>query len=142
MDDVKHILLLANSLSSAESTQVQLTFDAMKKEGVQVKVSILYVKPYFPTCYFHIPSMVSLSEDFESEAKDSLRDIGRQLEVLPENQWIATGRVRPETLKIASTLGVDFILSSASLHKELSQSFTFKKNRFQLPIKTVDNLAA
>lgn len=143
MEGSKHILLVINSLSKLETSEIQSTLTEMQKEGINLKISILYVKPYFPTCYLHIPSMFSLSEDFEEEAKESLQAVGQQLEVPIENQWIATGRVKPETFKIAATLGVDYILASRTINKELGHHLSLKKSNFQLPlIRTVNDLAA
>jgi hypothetical protein len=142
MDEKKHVLIVTNSLSTVEIQQVNKTFNQMQSQGIKLKVSLLYVKPYFPTCYFHIPSMIALSEDFEEEAKETLKEIGEKLGTSVENQWIATGRIKSETLKIAATLGVDFILSSSSIHRELTQAFNFKRSRFALPIETADSIAA
>ena len=143
MEDSKHILLVVNSLSTIEINDIQSTLIEMQKEGLSLKISILYVKPYFPTCYLHIPSMFSVSEDFEEEAKDSLTQIGHQLAIPAENQWIATGRIKSETFKIAATLGVDCILANRKINKELGCKINLKKSNFQLPIvNTVNNLAA
>ena len=142
MDNIKHILLIANSLTNEEAIQVRNTLKDMKEHGITFQISLLYVKPYFPTCYFHIPSMIALAEEFEDEAKETLEYLGEELEISSRDQWIATGRVRPEALKIATTLGVDFVLSSSSIHRDLAQAFSFKRNRTAMPIKTVDNLKA
>ena len=142
MEDSKHILLVANSLSTAELSQIQNTITEMAKEGLNHKISILYVKPYLPSCYLHVPSMVAVSEDFEEEAKESLQQVGQQLDIPAQHQWIATGRIRQETLKIAATLGVDYILSSQKVSKELHNVFSIKKNRVPLPVKNINNLAA
>mgnify|MGYP000182761688 CR=1 FL=1 len=142
MEDRKHILLVANTLSKAEVAQIQETLNQMRREGMNTKVSVLYVKPYLPSCYVHVPSMISVAEDFEEEAKESLHHISKQLNVPAENQWIATGRVKPETLKISATLGIDYILASNSVNKALNHAISFKKNNFQLPVKNINNLAA
>ena len=142
MEDNKHILLVANSLSQAELANIQNTLEDMHKEGLNNKVSILYVKPYFPTCYMHVSSMTSVAEDFESEAKESLQEIGNQLSVRAEHQWIATGRLKQETLKIAATLDVDYILSSRKISKHFSGNAISKRKRAIMPIKSIDNLAA
>ena len=136
----KHVLLVANALTIPEILEVTASINEMKSENAEIKVSLLYVKPYFPTCYFHIPSMIALAEDFEDEAKQVLESLGKELGLSADNQWIATGRVKPETLKLAATLGVDFILTSSSIHRELSQSFSFKGNRYTLPIRTIESL--
>lgn len=142
MENRKHFLLLANILSKAEITQVQETINQMHKEGMNVKISVLYVKPYLPSSYLHMPSMMAVAEDFEQEAKESLHTIGEQMNIPAENQWIATGRVRPETLKIAATLGVDFILASNIINKEFNHTISIRKNRIPLPVKNINNLAA
>ncbi len=143
MEDSKHILLVVNSLSKLETAQIQTALAEMQKEGLKLKISVLYVKPHFPSCYLHIPTMFSLSEDFEEEAKDSLNNVSKQLDIPTENQWIATGRVKSETFKIAATLGVDCILASSNINKQLGCQIKLKKNDFQLPIvRTVSNLAA
>lgn len=141
MEDTRHILLLSNALSESENISLVQSLKELRMDNPKLKISLLYVKPYFPTCYFHIPSMVTLSEEFEEEAKETLNNLGQRLNVTPEHQWIATGRVKPETLKIAATLGVDCILLSTSLHKELTQA-SLKKNRYRCPIKTIDKLKA
>lgn len=143
MEDSKHILLVINSLSTLETTEIQATLTQMQKEGINLKISILYVKPYFPSCYLHIPSMFSLSEDFEEEAKESLNSLGKQLNIPCEHQWIATGRVKSETFKIAATLGVDCILTSRAIDKEMGYRPNLKKNNIELPLlRTLNNLAA
>ncbi|GEM_PF-997951 len=136
----KHVLLVANALTTPEIEEVTASINQMKASGAEVKVSLLYVKPYFPTCYFHIPSMIALAEDFEDEAKTTLETLGSRLNLDSDNQWIATGRVKPETLKLAATLGADFILTSSSIHRELSQSFNMKGNAYTLPIRTIESL--
>lgn len=142
MEDSKHILLVANSLSQAELTNIQNTLEVMQKEGLNNKVSILYVKPYFPTCYMHVSSMNSVAEDFETEAKESLQQIGNQLSIRAEHQWIATGRLKQETLKIAATLGVDYILSSQKISKHFSTNAIVKRKKVAMPVKSINNLAA
>ena len=137
---IKHILLVTNALTTPEIEEVTASINEMQTSGMTVKISLLYVKPYFPTCYFHIPSMIALAEDFESEAKKTLELLGDRLHLSADSQWIATGRVKPETLKLAATLGVDFILTSSSIHKEISQTFSFKNNRYTLPIRTIESL--
>ena len=136
----KHVLLVTNALTTPEIEEVTASISQMSASGTAVKVSLLYVKPYFPTCYFHIPSMIALAEDFEEEAKSTLETLGKRLNLDSDNQWIATGRVKPETLKLAATLGADFILTSSSIHRELSQSFSMKGSNYTLPIRTIESL--
>ncbi len=136
----KHVLLVANALTMPEIEEVSASIHHMKSIGTDIKISLLYVKPYFPTCYFHIPSMIALAEDFEQEAKTLLTSLGERLELNADSQWIATGRVKPETLKLAATLQVDFILTSSSIHRELHQAFGFKNHRYTLPIHTIESL--
>ena len=138
----KHVLLVANALSMPEIEEVTASINHMKSIGTDIKISLLYVKPYFPTCYFHIPSMIALAEDFETEAKILLESLGKRLDLSADSQWIATGRIKPETLKLATTLGVDFILASSSIHRELNQAFSFKSHRYTLPIHTIESLHA
>lgn len=141
MKETKHILLIANALATTEIQEVKASIDIIKMQpDLKLQMSVLYVKPYFPTCYFHIPAILTLAEDIENEAKTVLDNVANTLNLPIDHRWIATGRIKSETCKLACALGVDFILTSSALHSEFTSGMNYKSNRHTLTIRTIESL--
>lgn len=120
----KNILLLTNSLTDAEIEHIII---AINNTTHNIQLNLVHVIPALPTCYFNIPSMVLLAEHYYEEAKQSLRYIGELLQVSEREQWLITGRVRPEVLRLADKLKSRFILASSTCIQDLQRGFLFKK---------------
>jgi hypothetical protein len=136
----KTVLLVTNSASEEEINQIKEAFSEAQKRNLQIELSLVHVIPTLPTCYFNIPSMVLLAEKYYEEAKQSLTVVGDSLNVSKKNQWLITGKIRNEVLRLAAKLNTSFILaSSVSLQDLHKSSFLFKKEQNALPIKSINN---
>jgi hypothetical protein len=141
-DQNKNVLLLTNSTNELEIAQIKNALTEAKNNGSHIKLSLVHVIPALPTCYFNIPSMVSLAERYYDEAKKSLAFIGDELNVAQRDQWLITGKIRAEVLRLAGKLNTNFILASSTSIQDLHKSFLFKHERDKTPIKSINHLGA
>jgi hypothetical protein len=133
MSTPKHILLVTNAVTETELSLIHDAMNQAKKDGMPIKLSLVHVIPNLPTCYFNIPSMVMLAERYYEEAKNCLATIGSNLEITKENQWLITGRIKNEVLRLADKLDAHFILASSPNIQDFHKSFTFKFKKEQNP---------
>jgi hypothetical protein len=141
MNEPKNVLLVTNSTTDGEVVLIKEAFAHAKKQGLKIRLSLVHVIPNLPTCYFNIPSMVVLAERYHGEATESLTTIGQVLEIEKKDQWLATGRIKTEVLRLANKLHTNFILASSSSIQELHQSFLFaRKDHQTTPIRSIGSL--
>ena len=81
-----------------------------------------------------------LVEKYYDEAKESLTQVGKHLGVAKKDQWLISGKIRTEVLRLANKLGSNFILASAQQIKELQRSLFFKNLGDYALIKTISQL--
>jgi hypothetical protein len=141
MDGSKSVLLVTNSTTEEEITQVKEAFIEAGKKGMRIKLSLVHVIPNLPTCYFNIPSMAQLAEQYYSEAKHSLATAGDMLGIAKRDQWLITGRIKTEVLRLSGKLGTQFILAGSNSIQDLHHG-TAKKVSYPAQIKNINNFAA
>lgn len=139
MGEPKKVLLVTNSATEAEVAEIKQAIQDAHSRRIQLKVSLVHVIPTLPSCYFNIPSMVLLAEKYYEEAKHTLTHIGDALHIAQKDQWLITGRLRSEVLRLATKLNVNFILASSSNIPDLHKSFLFQREQ-NTPIKSINNL--
>ncbi len=141
MDNKKRILIVTNAITTEEVKQIHDAFAKEKAKGeLDLRPSLVHVIPHLPTCYFNIPSMGSLVEKYYDEAKQSLSEIGRLLHVAKKDQWLISGKMRTEVLRLATKLGTHFILASAEKIQELQRSLFFNNIHQYALIKNINQL--
>lgn len=138
MNTPKHVLLVTNAVSEAEIILIKDSLDRAAKDGMPIKLSLVHVIPNLPTCYFNIPSMVMLAERYYEEAKNCLNSVGETLNITKENQWLITGRLKNEVLRLADKLDAHFILASSPNIQDFHKTFQFK----QEANNTIKNISA
>jgi hypothetical protein len=139
MDKSKQVLVVTNSITDEEVVQIRQAFNnAEQTRGIQL--SLVHVIPRLPTCYFNIPSMGLLIEKYYDEAKQSLLQVGNHLEVAKKDQWLISGKIRTEVLRLAHKLGSSFILASAQQIQELQRSLFFKNIHQYALIRNINHL--
>lgn len=137
----KNVLLVTNSTTDNEVDLIKDAFIHAKEEGLRIKLSLVHVIPNLPTCYFNIPSMVLLSERYYEEATQALSTIGNVLQVARKDQWLITGRIKTEALRLAERLNIHFILASSVSIQDLHKSFLFvKRGQNTTPIRSIGSL--
>ncbi len=142
MDALRNVLLVTNATTDAEITQIKQVIVQAAQPHLPIKLSLVHIIPTLPTCYFNIPSMVLLAERYYEEAKQSLTYVGDFLGISQSDQWLITGRARPEVLRLANRLNTHFILASSSTIPELRKTFLFsKKEANPMPIRTISQVA-
>ena len=141
MDESKNILLVTNSASDEEIRLVREAFTKAAQEGLHMRLSLVHVIPNLPTCYFNIPSMAQLAEQYYTEAKNCLIATGDALGVAKKDQWLITGRIKTEVLRLAEKLHTQFILASSVSIQDLHASIE-SKDIHPTQIKNINNLAA
>lgn len=140
MDKMKRVLIVTNTITEDEVLKIKDAFSSEYAPKLNVSLSLVHVIPRLPTCYFNIPSMGMLIEKYYEEAKESLTQIGKHLDISKNDQWLISGKVRTEVLRLANKLGSNFILAGAQQIKELQRSLFFKNiNQYAL-IKTINQL--
>lgn len=138
MIGTRNVLLVTNSTTEKEITLIKAALSM--QQSMQIKLSLVHVIPSMPTCYFNIPSTVLLAERYYDEAEKMLTTIGDELQVDKKNQWLITGRVKTEVMRLANKLEAHFILASSSNIPELHKSVLFKKERNSTLIQSINNL--
>lgn len=141
MSEPKKVLLVTNSATDAELTEIKRAVLQAEQSGMVIKLSLVHVIPTLPTCYFNIPSMVLLAERYYEEAKQSLTYVGDLLNINRKDQWLITGRIRTEVLRLANKLNSHFILASSSSLHDLHKTFLFNREQSNTPIKSFNHLS-
>lgn len=140
MDKRKQVLIVTNAITDEEVLQIRKAFDAEFGSSMDIKLNLVHVIPQLPTCYFNIPSMGILVEKYYDEAKESLTQVGKHLNVAKKDQWLISGKIRTEVLRLANKLGSNFILASAQQIQELQRSLFFKNIHQYAVIKNINQL--
>ena len=84
--------------------------------------------------------MGMLIEKYYDEAKQSLLQVGEHLDIAKKDQWLISGKIRTEVLRLANKLGSNFILASAQQIQELQRSLFFKNIQQYAVIKNINHL--
>lgn len=140
MDKRKQVLVVTNAITEDEVLQIRKAFSAEFAPQMDIKLSLVHVIPHLPTCYFNIPSMGLLIEKYYDEAKESLSQVGKHLGVAKKDQWLITGKIRTEVLRLANKLGSSFILASSQQIQELQRSMFFKNIHQYALIKNINQI--
>lgn len=140
MDKKKQVLIVTNAITENEVQQIKQAFDSKMTDNMDIKLSLVHVIPHLPTCYFNIPSMGMLVEKYFDEAKASLQQVGRELGITKKDQWLISGKIRTEVLRLANKLGSSFILASSAQIQELQHSLFFKNIHEYALIKNINQL--
>lgn len=140
MDKKKQVLIVTNAITDEEVHQIRKAFAAEQSTKVDVKLTLVHVIPRLPTCYFNIPTMGMLVEKYYDEAKQSLTQVGKHLGIAKKDQWLISGKIRTEVLRLATKLGSSFILASAQQIQELQRSLFFKNIHQYAVIKNINQL--
>jgi cellobiose-specific phosphotransferase system component IIA len=142
MSEPKQVLLVTNSATEAEIHEIQQSILQAENHGIKIKVCLVHVIPTLPTCYFNIPSMVLLAERYYEEAKKTLTYVGDLLKVEQKDQWLISGRIRTEVLRLAHKLQSSFILASTASVQDLQKSYIFNREPRNSPIKSFSHLSS
>ncbi|EKD69956.1 MAG: hypothetical protein ACD_46C00688G0003 [uncultured bacterium] len=140
MEKSKQVLIVTNAITEDEVTKIQNAFSTEYASNIDIKLTLVHVIPRLPTCYFNIPSMGMLVEKYYEEAKKSLTEVGKHLGIAKKDQWLISGKIRTEVLRLANKLGSDFILASAQQIQELQRSLFFKNIHQYAVIKNINQL--
>lgn len=140
MEKSKQVLIVTNSLTDEEVIQIQKAFSAEVEQSMNIQLSLVHVIPHLPTCYFNIPSMGMLIEKYYDEAKHSLSQVGNYLGIAKKDQWLISGKIRTEVLRLANKLNSSFVLASSKQIQELQRSLFFKNIQQYAIIKNVNQL--
>lgn len=140
MDRTKQVLIVTNAITDEEVLQIQRAFNSELSNNVDIKLSLVHVIPRLPTCYFNIPSMGVLIEKYYDEAKESLTHVGKTLKIAKKDQWLISGKIRTEVLRLANKLGSSFILASSEQIQELQRSLFFKNIHQYALIKNISQI--
>ena len=140
MDQRKQVLIVTNAITEDEVAQIKQAFSTENAPEMDIKLNLVHVIPHLPTCYFNIPSMGVLVEKYYDEAKESLNQVGKHLNVAKKDQWLISGKIRTEVLRLANKLGSSFILASAKQIQELQRSLFFKNIHQYAVIKNINQI--
>lgn len=140
MNKRKQVLIVTNAITEDEVSQIKNAFSSEIAPQMDIQLSLVHVIPHLPTCYFNIPSMGMLVEKYYDEAKESLIEVGKHLSVAKKDQWLISGKIRTEVLRLANKLNSSFILASAQQIQELQRSLFFKNIHQYALIKNINQL--
>jgi hypothetical protein len=137
-DTLKQVLVVTNALSEEEVLKLKDTLLNINNPLAQSKLNLVHVIPRLPTSYFNIPSMGALIEKNYEDAKLTLKNIGNQLNVSKNDQWLISGKLRTEVLRLANKLNANIILAGKEQLQELQRSLFFKNIQHLTTIKQLD----
>ena len=140
MNKKKQVLIVTNAITEDEVSQIKKAFNAKAAPQVNIQLSLVHVIPHLPTCYFNIPSMGMLIEKYYEEARSSLDEVGNFLHIPKKDQWLISGKIRTEVLRLANKMGSSFILASAKQIQELQRSLFFKNIHQYALVKNINQL--
>src|SRR3990167_4547784 len=140
MQNEKQVLIVTNAITDEEVFEIKKAFNSEVNKKIDIRVSLVHVVPRLPTCYFNIPSMGILIEKYYDEAKQSLQQVGQYLGISKKDQWLISGKIRTEVLRLANRLGSHFILASSQQIQELQRSLFFKNIHQYATIKNINQL--
>lgn len=140
MESKKQVLIVTNAITDEEIIQIRKAFASEDAKQVEIKLSLVHVIPRLPTCYFNIPAMGMLVEKYYDEAKQSLGQVGKLLGISKKDQWLISGKIRTEVLRLANKLGSSFILASSEQIQELQRSLFFKNIHQYAVVKNINHL--
>jgi hypothetical protein len=139
MSQRKQVLVVTNAITDEEVSQIKNAL-GQHATSIHIQLSLVHVIPRLPTCYFNIPSMSVLVEKYYDEAKESLAQVGKHLNVAKKDQWLISGKIRTEVLRLANKLSSSFILASAEQIQELQRSLFFKNIHQYALFKNINQL--
>ncbi len=140
MDNSKQVLIVTNSIMEEEVAQIRKAFSTEFAPGTPVRLTLVHVIPRLPTNYFTIPAVGMLIQKYYDEAKNTLTTVGTRLGIAKNDQWLISGKIRTEVLRLANKLGSNFILASAQQITELQRSLFFKDIDQLAVIKNIKQL--
>ncbi len=139
----KKVLLVTNSTTDGEILLIKEALAHANDNGLQINLNLVHVVPNLPACYFNIPSMVLLAESYYTDATLALNAVGKALNIMKKDQWLITGRIKTEVLRLASKLNTHFILASSTSIQDLHKSFLFAwKDNSATPIRSISSLVS
>lgn len=138
MEQKKQILVVTNDISEEEVAKIRAAMHPETTCLSEIQVTLVHVIPRLPTCYFNIPAIGTLVEKYYYEAKCTLVKIGNHLSVSKQDQWLLSGKMRTEILRLATKLGSHFILAGAKQIQELQRSLFFKNQQYAV-IKNINH---
>jgi len=135
----KNVLVVTNAATEEEIELIKKAVST--QQDLNIKLNLVHVIPSLPTCYFNIPSTVLLAERYYEEAEKCLTTVGSALGVDKKDQWLITGRIKTEVLRLASKLNSHFILAGSVNISELHESIGFRKPNNKALIQSMSNFA-
>jgi len=140
MDSNKQVLLVTNAITNDEIAQIKQSLTNEKASKLGIKLSLVHVIPRLPTCYFNIPSVGVLIEKYYREAKASLNETGKVLGVAKRDQWLISGKIRTDVLRLANKLNSKFVLASREQIEELQRSLFFNDIQRYAFVRSISQL--
>jgi hypothetical protein len=143
MAEERNVLIVTNSAADSEIRQISNAFAKAQTEDILLRLRLVHVIPDLPACYFNIPSMVQLAERYYAEATDILTRIGKILLVPKSDQWLITGKIRHEVLRLAAQLETHFILAGSNCISDLHQSILAAGRMSRpTPVRSISSFAS
>ncbi len=105
MSQYRHLLLAVDLLSM---TDPSIPKAAILAKSFGAKLSILHVVEPIPA-YAEI-TPIHVEEDLMEQSKKQLSELGKQLNVSPENQYVRLGPPKREIIEMAKELNIDLIV--------------------------------
>ncbi len=119
MDMYRNILLVINTLSNQNLSHIHHAINAMRPR--KVNVHLAYIIPNIPAYYHQIPSMGSVENNIQAEAKQRLSKIGQFLEVEERRHWLIQGQLQASAKRLAKQINADLIVMENSKDKKTSK---------------------
>lgn len=110
MHTYKHVLVAADLVSSDDDPVAERAQEISKASGAKISLIHVveafynYVSPYV------VEDTLGWEEQTLEAAKQKLSELGKRLEVPPENTHVTLGEAKRDILKVAGDIGADLII--------------------------------
>lgn len=108
---MKHILLATDLSTTSIAVAKKARFLADK---FKAKLSVIYVVEYLPVTYgtteFALPFDTNLLEQFEQNAKQTLKHFGKDFKIAETDQYVTTDTLGNSVAKLAQKIKADLIV--------------------------------
>ena len=109
-----NVLVIVNDLTPRDL--IKLTENTNEYE----EISLLYVKPNLPSCYYSLSIMTDIEAHAKQEANSALQFVGNVLRVPKKNQWSTTGHVNSQAKYLAENIDADMILATQTVYNQFN----------------------
>lgn len=134
MEETQKVLLVANDLTTDEINQIRTSLASQNEHPIQL--SLVFVKPTFPSAYFSLGSMTALAQEWDNNARANLASLGAALSIPSERQWLASGSIKGQARHLAKQLKAS-VIATGQINEDVFKKPLFQRHPPQTAISSI-----